>query len=253
MSTPPPLRNAVVPVLIAVLLLAPTIIRWLPTEPRIEFYLSDTFDNEPVSLGALPDVCDGLADGKSVKIGVAGTIDKLVNYQNFFQTDNENRGIRVEVDESGAVALLVASDSPDGFDAVVAPTIISAGTVSLEFLITNGTELSVLANQQKETTNSSSLRPLCNNVVIGAGFDSSRTTLGSIVVTFTVVEEIPRFVPTFVVEGLNNSPLRTILLGLLTYSLLMATMNLSIYWQAKRASTSSEEEVQPERQAWDES
>lgn len=239
------LRNVIVAVFIAVLLIAPSIIRVLPTESRVVFSLSDTFNGEPLTLGAIPDLCAGLSRGKSLEVRVTGTIDQLVNYQNFFQTDDENRGIRVEVNDSGAVALLVASDSSDGFDAVVAPSFLEEGPVALTFVIKNGTGLKVLQNSADKSTTSDSLRPSCNNVRIGSGFDSSRVTLGSIVVTFTVTEDVPRFIPTFIVEVLNSSPLRTILLGLLTYSILMGSVDLGTYWETKRAPISGKEEKEP--------
>ena len=232
-------------VALAAILVFPALVRLLPTQTVVQSTSSYSYTGDVIELDARPDICSALDLDKSLEIKIDGTINKLINYQNLFQTDDENRGMRLEINEAGVWGLLIASSSKDGYDVVVGSTQLQPGPFSMTIQITDGREVGIVTNQIEQRRMLESLNPTCNSTTIGTGYDSSRKTDGSIEVSFTLGEVAPRFVPTYVVDMAEDDVFRTIVLGFLTYLVLMTSLNLGLFLEA-RESRHNEEQTEAE-------
>jgi hypothetical protein len=189
--------------------------------------LSLRYKGQPILLGERKEICEAVSTNRMVIIDVRGRINELRNYQNLFQTGNQNTGIRVEIDDQGVVGLLVANRSEVTFASLASSGTISPGRVQLRFVIRDG---SMLLNQVGASVSTGKLvepQPTCNETVIGYGFDSSRQTEGNYKIDFTTFAERPKFVGLRVEQLMRNEFLRTLALGMLIFFFLLTVLNIS--------------------------
>ena len=168
---------------------------------RISLSGTTNYSYSVLPLGFYPEICRVL-DEKwgSIEGETEGVIHHLKGYQNLFQTDDGNLGIRLEVTPSGEVALVVSS--PLKTEVGKLAFIGAAGSIKegikfqIYFKITfDGVLIIKLDNQQAQYVHSN-INPTCRNVKLGVGFDVTRKTLGTTKTTITgisrTISPIPR-------------------------------------------------------------
>lgn len=150
-------------------------------------------DGNPHDLGEVSGICDIL--GKrygEVRILILVTPNALRGYQNVFQTSDANAGIRLEIDENGSTGVIVAGDTPDQFVAAVSPSRVSVGKQStISLLIAHDTGVTISIDDQSSRV-IGVVKPLCDRLRIGVGFDDTRSFDGTGSIT--------------IVTGLNKPP-----------------------------------------------
>jgi hypothetical protein len=130
-----------------------------------------------------------------IKIESIFTVNQLKNWNNVFQTDLGNQGIRFEIDEEGRSALLFPISEDQRIDGVIFKneTIRVGAENKLVAMITISTDIQVKAQLNGELLNKSF--PLteigCQKPISGGGFDASRN-LDGISSTQISIERIPK-------------------------------------------------------------
>lgn len=119
--------------------------------------------------------------GGFLQISFEVSVDKHKQYQNIFQTASENEGLRLEMGVDGTSAVII---SPTGgkLIGVVTPVIMKINSPSfVTIVLTANNELSLTIDGITATKNIVMERSIrCNDLVLGYGFDKSRTFEGTI-------------------------------------------------------------------------
>ena len=154
--------------------------------------LTGATNDSIIPLGSHPEICRVLDQvWGSIEGETEGTIQTLKGYQNLFQTDDGNLGIRLEVSQSGVAALVVSSPPETSFEKfvyVVASGLIEEGKkFHLYFRVSFDGGLTLKLDSQPAQTVYSNINPTCQNVQLGVGYDISRKTIGTTKTTITEV------------------------------------------------------------------
>jgi len=221
------LLSGVLGVLLALFLMSPRLIQLLPSQQVKVYAFSSQFDGQPVEVGDQPRICEAITDGGRLVIRVTGRLNELRNYQNLFQTADQNSGIRIEIDEFGAAAVLIADRSELTFLAVPATGAVTPGRFQILIQIVDGRHVTFRLGNSVATGSSESLQPLCSQVIIGHGFDSSRISSGRFRADFSAYGEQRRFVSTGVERVLENEFLRSLALGVMVFCVILAALNIT--------------------------
>jgi len=118
----------------------------------------------------------------SIKIESEFTINRLRNWDNVFQTDSLNQGLRLEIDENGISALLLPIREDGKIDGIVfkAETI-RVGTENkfvAVITLTNKIHVRAQLNGELHTESFPYSEIGCGNLISGGGYDASRTLDG---------------------------------------------------------------------------
>ena len=147
-------------------------------------YLFKEIDGKPLDLGSDQKFCKAFVD-PNVKMDIHFTVTAkglAERYTNIFQTDDLNKGLRIEINPTGILAVHVQKSFELGnYGSVVANEIIKAKTLTRINISVYLNTLTVQINDGLIASNNvADLRPTCDRVLIGGGYDSTRTTLGKV-------------------------------------------------------------------------
>ena len=146
-------------------------------------YLSKEIDGKPIDLGSDQKFCKAF-DDPNVKMDIYFTVTARTlaeRYTNIFQTDDLNKGLRIEISPTGILAAHVQNSfEPGNFGTVVANEIIKAKTLTRINISVHLNTLTVQINRGLVASEKFNFRPTCDRVLIGGGYDSTRTTIGTV-------------------------------------------------------------------------
>ena len=176
---------------------------------------------EPLDLGADHKFCRALDNTRErIDIDFTVNITTLSNrYTNIFQTDDLNKGLRLEINPEGKLNAFVSSPdgaAPDKVIGVLANGHIKTKTLTnvRVSIYSNTVELSI--DDGPVVAQEANFSPLCNHVLIGGGYDNSRTTIGNVQTTVNVQD--PKYKTTF---GL---PMQTRTIARVIFTLLLVAV-----------------------------
>lgn len=180
-------------------------------------------DGKSVSLGNRPELCEALMDEASVvtfDFDVAAR--RLGGYQNFFQTDRGNLGLRIEVAEDGRMAVVFRPDAPgEELAGVTANGKIRSGEPTrVRVVVSRSSEVSLYFNKRPSKTYSGKFLVECADVQVGSGFDSTRVFNGTVRAVIVIQREeiVTYFGLPYVIRQLGQ--LLFVSLGLVTLVIL---------------------------------
>ena len=137
----------------------------------------------PTVLGKKLEICNAASNPKkSLLFDLRVTLKKLSGYQNVFQTASGNMGIRVELDETGAVGVVFRSLVPGQELAGVAAKqkILPGIPTRLQVTVDRASRVQIAINEQTPEVFSGVPIIDCDDVRVGVGFDSSRRLVGTV-------------------------------------------------------------------------
>ena len=199
----------------------------LPTTHSTSTAFKQTARNEGVKIKAAENLCGALSNGDEINIRLIGNITDLYNYQNLFQTGDFNSGIRLEINDLGQGGLLIGSSAADGFSAVSLPGKFELGNFDISIRINDGQKVSVFFLDRKIEKVVSGLKPKCDNVVVGYGFDSSRVVRGEVQFLASASNSDPRFVPRWVDDGVKIDWFRALIAAVFYFTLFSLAFKLA--------------------------
>lgn len=139
----------------------------------------------PLDLGANQEFCKAFYD-INVKMDMEFTViaTKLSKRNtNIFQTDDLNTGLRIEISPDGKLNAFV--QSPDGGGpekvlSVLAYDVVRVNKLAKINVSVHSGSLSLQIDDGPVASQEGNFRPTCNHVLIGGGYDSSRSTIGGV-------------------------------------------------------------------------
>ena len=143
-----------------------------------------TIPDEPLDLGTNQNFCEAFYN-PNVKMDIDFTVNATTlsnRWTNIFQTDDFNSGFRIEISSDGIVGAIVQSPDGEFEDFLVAQAngLIKAKTLTKINISVSSNILTVKIDDGVDAYVQGDFRPTCNNVLIGGGFDSTRTTIGDV-------------------------------------------------------------------------
>jgi hypothetical protein len=167
----------------------------LATFPKDTYHrtsLTGTTNFSIMPLGSHPEICRVLEEKwGSIEGEIEGTIQNLKGYQNLFQTDEGNSGIRIEVTQSGRAALVVSSPLKTEVGKLAFSeafgTIEAGKKFHIYFQVSFNGVLTIKLDSERAHAVYSNINPTCENVQLGVGFDISRKAMGTTKTTITAI------------------------------------------------------------------
>lgn len=145
---------------------------------------SEGISDEPLDLGANQNFCEAFYNNRS-KMDITFIVNATTlsnRWTNIFQTDDVNSGLRIEINSDGVLSAVV--QSPDGGSeqllGVVANGVVKAKTLTKIDISVYSNTIRLKIDDGEETYLEANFRPTCNHVLIGGGFDNTRTTIGDV-------------------------------------------------------------------------
>lgn len=176
--------------------------------------------DEPLDLGTNQTFCEAF-NNRNVKMDINFTVNATTlsnQWTNIFQTDDLNSGFRIEISSDGIVSVLV--QSPDGgfekFLGVQANGVVKAKTLTKIQISVYSNTLSVKIDDGVDAYVQGDFRPTCNRVLIGGGYDSTRTTIGDVQAVVRI--RTLKFVTTF------GMPVKTREMARIIFTLLLVAL-----------------------------
>ena len=154
----------------------------------------------PLDLGSDQNFCRSFKDS-NVKMNIdftvkITTLDK--RFTNIFQTDDLNAGLRIEISPDGKVNAFAASPDgggPEKVLSVLANGVVKAKASSKISLSVISNTLTLQLNEGPIASREGNFQPTCNRVLIGGGYDNTRTTIGDVRATVRIQDS--KLVTTF--------------------------------------------------------
>jgi len=213
--------------LVAALFLAlPFAFNLLPTNGSIAVY-KQFARNEGVKVDAGEPLCAAIAKGDEVNIRLSGDITSFYNHQNLFQTSSLNAGIRLEIDESGQAGLVIGSNGADGYSLVSLSDKFRPGKFDLSVRFKNKNNVLVSFQDKKIEKVIKGLKPKCDNIIVGYGYDSSRVIRGEVQFVASAPDSVPRFVPRWLDEIVRTGLFSALNFVVFYFSLFLVAFKLS--------------------------
>ena len=164
---------------IVILLIAVGSILWSIDVPPARFDIADKFsyeiDGKPHDLGEESRICNTLSKKHGeVKISILVTPTVLRNWQDIFQTSDANAGIRLELDENGLAGLIVSGKTPDNLISASSPSLLSVGKQSTILIVISHNSGVTISVDGEGSGIVGVVKPLCDRLRIGVGFDNTR-------------------------------------------------------------------------------
>jgi hypothetical protein len=125
---------------------------------------------------------------------------------------------------------------------VLVPKNFETGSFDISIRITDGKRVSITFQNEKTEKVINGLKPKCDNVVIGYGYDSSRVIKGKVHFSVNSPYSVPRYVPHWINNGLRLDWLRTLCFGVFYFALFFAAFRLSIESEKKTESALREDD-----------
>ena len=213
----------------------------LPTTQSIRHSYEQNARYEGVKINAVEPLCSALINGNEINIHISGNITELYSYQNLFQTSDLNAGIRLEINDAGEAGLLIGSNGVDGFSLVLVPGKFEVGKFDVSIRIRDGKKVMIAFQNKKTEKVISGLKPKCDNVVIGYGYDSSRVIKGEVQFIASAPYSVPRFVPRWIDSVVRADWVRALVFLLFCFTLFFVTFKVSAETKQKVQSTREEQ------------
>lgn len=138
--------------------------------------------DEPLDLGSDQKFCKAFynkSEKMTLQLSVLATVVGN-RYTNVFQTDDLNMGFRLEINPEGKLGAVVQSPDggPENFIWVMADGVIRANKLTNVSVSVFSKTLGLSIDGGPTAFLEGNFTPACKRVLIGGGFDSSRTTVG---------------------------------------------------------------------------
>jgi len=155
---------------------------------------------EALDLGNDQKFCKAFYNAKEqIDIDFIANITTLDNrFTNIFQTDDLNRGLRLEISPDGKLNAFVSSPdgaAPDMVIGVLSSGVIKAKTLTKIRISVYSNTVGLSINGGPVVVQEGNFLPTCKRVLIGGGFDNTRTAIGFVQATVNVYDT--RYVTTF--------------------------------------------------------
>ena len=182
-------------------------------------------------------LCQAINEGDEINFKISGNLTELYNYQNLFQTSDLNAGIRFEIDGLGQGGLLIGSSAADGYSGLSIPEKFVAGTFDISIRIKDGSTVLVSFLNQSTEKVFTGLKPVCDNFIVGYGYDSSRVIKGEIQFIATASYSKPRFVPSWLDNGVRVDWFRALITALFFFTAISMAFKMSTDTEDETEST----------------
>jgi hypothetical protein len=148
---------------------------------------------EPLDLGADQKFCRAFDNAKGgIDVDFTVNITTLSNrYTNIFQTDDLNKGLRLEISPEGKLNAFVASPdgaAPDKVIGVLSNGVIKPKTLTEIRVSVYSNTVGLSINGGPVAAQEANFSPTCTRVLVGGGYDSSRSAIGNVQATVNVQE-----------------------------------------------------------------
>jgi hypothetical protein len=213
--------------LATLVLLLPTAFNLLPTMQQSVGKIEKQTRNNGSKVLNGEAICQAMSNGDEINIKISGNLTELYNYQNLFQTSDMNTGIRFEIDGSGQGGLLIRSYAADGFSGLLIPKKFVVGPFDIAIRIKDGSTVLVTfmnINTEKVLTE---LKPKCDNFIVGYGYDPTRVIKGEVRFEATILDSKPRFVPSWLDNGVRVDWFRALISSLFFFTALSIAFKMS--------------------------
>lgn len=210
------------------LLFLPTIFSLLPTTHVRSEGFEQKAHNQGVRVTGAEKLCYALSEGEEIKIHISGSLTEMYNYQNLFQTSGLNAGIRFEIDVNGQGGLVIGNNSSNGYFGLVVPARFEKGKFDLLIRIIDGRKVLVSYSGQDVAKDFEGLRPKCNEIIAGYGYDSSRVIKGNIKFVASASYLKPRYVPIWLDDVVRLDWYRALAAGLFLIVFMHVAFKLSV-------------------------
>jgi hypothetical protein len=224
------------------ILLLPIIFNQFPTTQVSTKKIALDAHNQGVKINDGDWLCKNMENGDQINIQVIGTLDELYNYQNLFQTGDANSGIRFEIDGLGQGGLIVGSAAADGYSDLLVPGKFSAGKFDLSIRIYDGSRILVSFLNESTEKSFAGLSPICDNFVVGYGYDSGRVIKGKIQFTAAASYSSPRFVPIWLDNCVRADWFRALVTSLFLFLALALAFRMSTEIEDETESTHEQQD-----------
>jgi len=165
---------------ISLVLIAIGAVFWSLDVPPVRFEMEDQFsyeiDGKSNDLGEESRICNILEKKHGeVRISILVTPNALRNWQNIFQTSDVNAGIRLEIDENGLSGVIVSEGTPDQLLGASSPSLLTIGKQSsISIIIAHDSGITISVNGEGVSGVTGVVKPKCDRLRIGVGFDDTR-------------------------------------------------------------------------------
>ena len=146
----------------------------------------DGMPAEPLDLGMDTSFCRAFED-KNVTIEIHFDVyveHRNGRYTNVFQTDDVNKGMRIEINSKGATGIIVGNTSGSGensnFVGIEAKGLVPGNKWTRINVLIAKSRIQIGIDQEELVALDGSFEPSCEHVLIGGGFDVTRTTIGQV-------------------------------------------------------------------------
>jgi hypothetical protein len=229
--------------MMAILILSlPVAFNSLPSNQSTSAAFKQMAKNEGVKIKAAEPLCGAFSKGDEINIRLTGKITEFYNYQNLFQTSDFNAGMRLEINDSGQGGLLIGSSAAVGFSSVSLPGKFELGNFDISIRINDGQKVSVSFLDRKIEKVVSGLKPKCDNVVVGYGFDSSRVVRGEVQFLASASNSDPRFVPRWLDDGVRADWFRALIAAVFYFTLISVAFKLATETEEKAESAGEDQD-----------
>jgi len=226
----------------ALVLFLPIIFNQLPTTQVSTKNIEVVSSSKGIKVADGERLCDALEKGDQINFKISGNLTELYNYQNLFQTSDLNAGIRFEIDGSGQGALLVGSSAADGYSVLLIPRKFVAGTFDISIRIKDGSRVMVSFLNQNTEKVLTGLKPICDNLIVGYGYDSSRVIKGEIQFIAIASYSKPRLVPGWLDNGVRVDWFRALITALFFFTAISIAFKMSTDTEDETESTYQEQD-----------
>lgn len=141
---------------------------------------------DPLDLGKNASFCRAFED-KNVTMEIHFDVyvaHQNGRYTNIFQTDDVNKGMRIEISSKGATGIVVRDASGSGgnsdFLAIEAKGLVPGNKWTRINVSIAKSRIQIGIDQEELVALDGSFEPSCERVLIGGGFDLTRTTIGQV-------------------------------------------------------------------------
>ena len=134
-----------------------------------------------------------MVEKSTLRIESLFTVNALRDWINVFQTDDLNRGLRLEINEEGDAAFLIPSNVKDVTGLVFKPETLRVGLenrFSAEITVKKMIEIKAQLNGELKTGRFPYVKIGCNRTLNGGGFSSDRNIDGKSVTQISLVEPV---------------------------------------------------------------
>ena len=138
-----------------------------------------------------PKICKAWRSlGGSLLIGGSASISNTGSYQNLFQTDDLNNGIRLEMSPDFNLGLIIGNAADPSYSVMDFGRIKDLNRELVFTILLEGEDVQAEINGLKSSVRSPT-RAVCANFLVGQGYDESRRYGGKIVASFESTFDAP--------------------------------------------------------------